>query len=86
MGLDTSKHKFPKGLDRIVYSLISQGVKTHGTYNPSEIFYLFEESLTGKECLTAWGFLEWCHNNGKTFGHANYEERYQEFLKSKTAA
>ncbi len=91
--MDMSKHKFPKKLGRHLYTLISEGVKMMGTFNPGEIFCIFEENLTGDECRTAWGFLTWVHETNiglgkwehgpREFGSGNYEQRYQEFLASR---
>lgn len=70
-----------KTLNRRLYGLISDGVKTHGTYDPDEILYIFEERLTLPECEEIEKFLRWCHDNGKAFGHSNYQKRFAEFKK-----
>lgn len=69
-------------LGALNYSLISRGVKTHGSYDPNEIFYMFEEELYTDEVDEISDFLQWCHDNKKYFGHGNYEERFAEFKKS----
>jgi hypothetical protein len=64
------------------YALVVQGVKTEGTYDPNEIFYIFEEQLYVHESSTIFNFLEWVHEDtpNRAFGHGNYEERFQTFL------
>lgn len=71
-----------KKLGQRNYLLISKGVNTFGTFNPNEIFFLFEEDLYVSEFRTIWNFLDWVHNNGKMFGSGNYEEVFKEFLSS----
>ena len=66
-----------------IYRLISSAVNTHGTYEPSEITYLFEEQMTSAQYDAVVPFLQWCHDTGKHFGKGNYQERYQEYLDSK---
>jgi hypothetical protein len=74
-----TKQKVPKKLGVYNYSHISRGVKTHGTCNPEEIMYIFEEDLYLDEYHAIEDFLQWCHDNDKAFGHGNYEERWAEF-------
>jgi hypothetical protein len=62
------------------YLLISRGVKCEGSYDPNEIFFIFEEELYIDESQDIWDFLEWCHRANKHFGRGNYEERFTEFL------
>lgn len=81
--MDTSKHKFPKKLGHLLYYVISEAVRTMGTYEPNEIFFLFEENLTAEQSLTVYGFLEWIHKNNKAFGSGNYEMIYAQFLASR---
>jgi tRNA A37 threonylcarbamoyltransferase TsaD len=69
-----------KNLTQNLYTLISRGINTHGTYDPSVISYTFEEEMTAKQYDAIVPFLQWCHDNGKMFGRANYSERYQEYL------
>lgn len=64
------------------YLLIAQAVRMTGTFNPKDIFFFFEESLYIKQADTIWNFLEWVHENGKTFGSGNYEDVFKEFLSS----
>jgi len=61
------------------YTLISQAVKSVGTFNPDEILFIFEEELYINEAEEVEAFLQWCHDNGKMFGSGNYEERFAEF-------
>jgi len=63
-----------------LYTFIARAINTHGTYNPSVISYLFEEDLTSNQWNNIIPFLQWCHDNDKTFGKGNYNERYREFL------
>ena len=71
-----------KKLGRTNYVLITRGIKTYGTFDPQEIFFLFEEELYMDESDTIWDFLEWCHENGIGFGSGNYEERFSQFLET----
>ncbi len=61
------------------YALISIGAKTFGTYEPAVMMGIFEEQLYIDEAGEIQAFLQWCHDNGKCFGHGNYEERFAEF-------
>ena len=69
-------------LGQRLYDHIARGAKIMGTLQPSEIMYVFEEELTPLECDLVQGFLQWCHDNGKKFGHGNYEARFLEYLQS----
>jgi hypothetical protein len=73
------------------YALISQAVKTFGSYDPNEIFCMFEERLYTHEGKTIKKFLQWVHDGKRVekhghlmtergFGSGNYEQRFQEFL------
>jgi len=73
------------------YELIREGVRCEGSYDPNEIYFMFEERLYTHEAETIWNFLDWVHNGKKVkkygrmiseraFGRGNYEERFQEFL------
>jgi hypothetical protein len=65
------------------FKLISSGVKCLGSYDPDEIFSFFEERLYIDEADTIYNFLKWVHDNNLTFGSANYEIRFKEFLNKK---
>jgi hypothetical protein len=71
-----------KKLGKANYNLISLGIRTEGTFNPDDIFYLFEEQLLACQIDRIYNFLKWCHNNKKTFGSGNYEQVFSEYLKS----
>jgi hypothetical protein len=60
------------------FEIILRGLEM-GSYDPDEIFYLFEERLRINEADEIHAFLTWCHKEGKGFGHGNYEERFAEF-------
>jgi hypothetical protein len=62
------------------YALISDAVKMTGTYDPIQTLCAFEEECYVDEIATIKTFLGWVHENGKTFGHGNYEEVFTEFL------
>lgn len=64
------------------YELIAQAVNTYGTYDPDEIYPMFEERLYVDESDTVLDFLSWVHENGKTFGSGNYELVFHEFKES----
>ena len=63
-----------------LYEKISRAVKISGTFKPSENMYQIEEELTSDEYEFVYSFLQWCHENGKTFGRGNYQEIYKEYL------
>jgi hypothetical protein len=64
------------------YELMLRGIQANGTYNPDEIFYAFEERLYVHESQDIYNFLKWVHEEGKTFGHGNYESVYKQYLLS----
>lgn len=64
------------------YTLIEQAVKVHGTFDPRVISYFFIEHLRVKDAVPIFNFLKWVHDNGKTFGHGNYQEVFAEFLQA----
>lgn len=66
-----------------LYNVISRAINTEGSYDPTQISYLYEESLTNEENEKVDGFLFWCYGEGKSFGRGNYEKVYQEYLSSK---
>lgn len=68
-------------MNRHLYNIIADAVKTWGTYDPDKIMGMFEEQLTRQECHTIYGFLGWVHKNNKTFGHGNYQDVFKEFIK-----
>ncbi len=65
------------------YTLISMAVKSMGTFDPDKILVMFEEELYVDECIEVTEFLQWCHDNNKTFGHGNYEYIFAEFKDTK---
>lgn len=69
-----------KTLSKRLYGLIEMGVKMTGTYDPDVTLGAFEEQLTFPEAKEIGAFLRWCHENGKAFGHGNYQERFAEFI------
>ena len=62
------------------YELIAGGVNAHGSYNPEEILYFFEERLRIDDVEPIISFLQWCHNTGSRFGRGNYAALFQEYL------
>lgn len=69
-----------KKLGKRNYELICRGVKTIGSYNPDEIFFMFEEELYINQIEEIYNFLKWVHENNKCFGHGNYENVFQDYL------
>lgn len=65
--------------------LLRQAVSTTGSYDPDECLFMIEEQLTFAECNTAEQFLRWCHDTGKHFGSANFNERFAEWQASAAA-
>lgn len=63
------------------YVLIERGAKMFGTLEPDRILPAFEESLYIDEAEEVVAFLQWCHNNGRTIGHGNYEQVFADFKK-----
>ena len=74
-----------KKLSKLHYYMISQVVKTIGSYDPNKIFFLFEEGLTVKAAMIIREFLTWVHDdvNYRGFGSGNYQTRFTQFLNSK---
>lgn len=61
------------------YSLIEQGIKAAGTYDPDKIFCFFEEQLYVEESDEIYSFLKWVHDNEMDFGSDNYENVFRQF-------
>jgi hypothetical protein len=61
------------------YALISRGIKIHGTYDPNEILYIFEEQLYVHQIKEIIAFLKWVHDNDKNFGSGTYEQVFAEW-------
>ena len=70
-----------KNLNERNYLLISSGVKMCGTFDPDEIFPVFEEQLYCHEVDEIYEFLKWCHENNKKFGSGNYNKVFKEYKK-----
>ena len=64
------------------WTLISNGIKTLGTYNPDEILGLFIMSLRIDEVKEIENFLRWLHKSGKIMDHGNYETIFSEWKKT----
>ena len=77
------------------FTLISEAIRSSGSYDPSEILYMFEERLYVHEADTIVEFLEWIIEGGyelkygfikdyhRGFGHGDYEERFTQFLEQR---
>lgn len=65
------------------YTLISMAAGSFGTFNPDKILVMFEEELYVDEYYEIVEFLQWCHDNNKTFGSGNYEYIFSEFKNMK---
>lgn len=76
------------------FLLITEGVKCEGSFDPSKILFIFEERLYVHEGEMVEEFLQWVvdgdwipfhgsYQPTRAFGRGNYEERFQEFLKSR---
>jgi hypothetical protein len=57
-------------------TLLLMGVKSAGNYDPADVLPHIEEQLTQPEYQMAEGFLSWCKQNGKMFGHATIERQF----------
>ena len=68
-------------MDRLIEVKLHEGVKETGSYNPDDVMFTIEESLTGEEYDQIEGFLHWVHDNGRTFGH-NLPEVWDEWQKT----
>lgn len=53
-----------------VKALLLQGVTQAGSYDPDEVLFRIEESLTGQEEKAVREFLEWVSGTNTRFGHA----------------
>lgn len=62
--------------------MIGDALKQTGSYNPDDTMPIFEEGLTAEEYKMIHAFLSWCDKNHKTFGRANYEQVFAEWLDS----
>jgi hypothetical protein len=69
-------------MDQPLRVLLLIGVKAAGSYDPEAVLPHIEERLTREGSGLAEAFLRWCCENERSFGHANLETRYQEFLGS----
>jgi hypothetical protein len=65
------------------FAWIAKGAKTFGTFDPQEIFPVFEEQLKVDEAPVVWDFLNWVHTGGHTFGYGNYEQVFEAYLNQK---
>ena len=70
-------------MSRILRCLLLKAVKEAGSYNPEQVLFRIEESLTGDEYRTAESFLKWVGSNGLMFGSGNIDARFQEFSSQK---
>jgi len=70
-------------LERHEVDKIIDAVKAEGTYNPDEVMYLFEESLTFAEYDKIKGFLSWVHDTGSNFGWGNIQAVYSQYTEAK---
>ena len=68
-----------KQLTLRLYTLISQAVRTIGSYNPHKIMFLFEEELYDNEIDLVYNFLLWLHENELCMGRGNWQSRFKEF-------
>ncbi len=64
------------------YALISNGLSTTGSYDPSICLGECLEELYCNDIQTITQFLTWVNEDvaNRKFGHGNYEERFSEFL------
>ena len=76
----------PKYLSEKCAVLVLNAIKQVGSFRPDEVLPVIEESLTGNEYATLEGFLNWVLTAKMTFGTANINVVYREFLKSKPCA
>jgi hypothetical protein len=77
--LDIDLIKNRKKFGRVLYNLVSDGIKCAGSYDPDEIFFYFEEDLTHDESIICYYFLKFVHENSLGFGHGTYDEVYAQF-------
>lgn len=62
-----------------LYSKIKGAVQMSGTFDPDENMYIIEEDMTCGEYNFVHAFLKYLHENNKTMGSGNYEQRFTEF-------
>lgn len=60
-------------------TLLVIGVKTAGSYDPTNALGTIEEQMTPRELATATEFLNWIVANRLAFGRGNIRERFQQF-------
>lgn len=80
----SSYRKVNKGMKELGdrnYTLIKQGVKATGSYEPDVCLPIFEEELYTDEVDEITAFLKWVSEdpNERGFGSSNYEEKFAEF-------
>lgn len=66
-------------LSRHLEFVILEGVKAFGSYDPKDVLLQFGESLTLREYSIASGFLQWVHDNKRTFGWGNIQDVHAEY-------
>jgi len=64
-----------------VQGLLSEAVRTTGSFAIEECLPYFEERLTGPETEACTSFLNWLNKNDRAFGH-NLPEVWEEWEKS----
>jgi len=70
------------------YAMLSEAVKSCGTYNPAECFAYLENQLYLRKMRphlrTLMAFMHWVYQSVETraFGQDNYEQRFKEFISS----
>jgi len=62
------------------YTLITPCIRAEGTFDPNELFFMFEEQLYMDEADTIWDFLEWCHRENKSAENTDVYELFKEFI------
>lgn len=62
------------------YAIILPSIREEGTFDPNEIFFIFEEQLYMDESDIIWDFLEWCHRTEKS-PNADINQLFKQFIK-----
>ena len=67
-----------------ILPLLIYAVKTHGINHPNETLSLIEEQLTVQQYDNCLHFLVWVKEDplNRSFGHANIQERVQQWASS----
>jgi hypothetical protein len=68
-----------KFLNPLLLEVTLAAIRAKGTFNPDEIMFIFEETLTLTQAHVLWAFLGWVHLNNKPFNRTNAADVLADF-------